>query len=337
MWIVAGYALDQGDPQKIYFPMDSLGNLCGKDNVKKAYSWIEVSNRRDFSNQTFLYFHDPTNLNVTTCVNACPSQTSLNPACLTVTPTQAATLGLNCICYYDFGPFANKCYPPLASKPVVRRCVPTDLGDVNAGIKKSIDAAVSWWQRFWDAMGDDNGRGWKLIASTIGFSCALALIWMGVMYFFAPLVVWFTITLGWCGMALGAAWLVVKAREWTDDANAQDPKDTTAVKNAEALTVTSWVVVGLVVIFFFIIVFMFKRIQIAIGIIRCASRACGENPSIFLSPFISSIGAGLIGVWGFYIGVYLYSAGEIEVGSNGTRSFNFNQELKGAIVYWAFG
>jgi hypothetical protein len=98
------------------------------------------------------------------------------------------------------------------------------------------------------------------------------IIYMVIMFIAAPVVVWFTITLGWCLLALGAAWLVVKARDWTDDANRTDPRDETAVRNAEALTVTSWVVLGAVVILLLIIIFMFKRIQIAIGVIRVASK-----------------------------------------------------------------
>lgn len=84
-----------------------------------------------------------TNLNATKCVSECPSVSlpttqflTAVVTCSRATPATVAQLNLPCVCYYADGAFANKCYVPYASKPIARRCVPSDLEDTVQAVKK---------------------------------------------------------------------------------------------------------------------------------------------------------------------------------------------------------
>jgi hypothetical protein len=66
---------------------------------------------------------------------------------------------------------------------------------------------------------------------------------------------------------------------------------------------------GLTFILFCIVIFMFKRIQIAIEITKFASRAVGSMPTIVLVPVCGMLAAALIFVWVAVAGWQWYRCG----------------------------
>eukprot|EP00161_Ancyromonas_sigmoides_P019573 TRINITY_DN553_c0_g1_i1.p1 TRINITY_DN553_c0_g1~~TRINITY_DN553_c0_g1_i1.p1 ORF type:complete len:716 (+),score=391.80 TRINITY_DN553_c0_g1_i1:211-2358(+) len=342
MFFVAGFAFDRGDPERIYFPMDSQGNFCGKDNVQEGYSHIVATQRKDFTDAKFLYYMDPSDASINRCVSACPTETSSNAACLALTPSTAAALGsttatAGCVCPYTDATNGSKCYPQYASTAAARRCVPGNLDDDSvAAIKSELERFNGFFERFFSVGGEDSGEGWKSIAAAFGIAVGLSLVFMAVMWVAAPIMVWGLITVGYAALIAGCVWLVIKGRDWTDDANAAEPTNDNDVRNAEALVVTSYVAVGFTFLLGVVILFMAKRINLAIAVIRVASKSCGANPSVFFSPIISCILVGGVVAWSLYVGAYLYSAGEITIVNGFQREFNHDRELQGVIVYHAF-
>lgn len=341
MFVVAGLAFDKGDPERIYFPMDSQGNFCGKNNVEEGYSHIVATERKDFTNAKFLYYMDPSNAAINRCVESCPTTSSSNVACLALTPATAAAVGTaasqGCICPYTDSADASKCYPQYASTSAARRCVPGNLDDDSQStIKAELERFNGFFERFFAVGGEDSGEGWKAIAASFGIAVGLALVFMALMWIGAGPFVWGVITLGYAALVAGCVWIVIKGRDWTDDANAAVPTNDNDVRNAEALVVTSYVAVGITFLLGVVILFMAKRINLAIAIIRVASKSCGSNPSVFFSPFLSVALVGAVVAWALYVGAYLYSAGDIEIVDGFRREFNHDRELQGAIVYHAF-
>jgi solute carrier family 44 protein 1 (choline transporter-like protein) len=71
MFIIAGIAIDKGDPHRLIYGVDSWGNVCGKDNVQRI---ANNNSGLDLSDHKYLYYHNPgASTALKLCVTACPS------------------------------------------------------------------------------------------------------------------------------------------------------------------------------------------------------------------------------------------------------------------------
>jgi hypothetical protein len=80
MGVIASLAFSKGDPSLIVLPMDTQGNLCGRDN-SGGRRWIAEGKGKDFTNEPYLYFMNPFNLTKNRCVSECPGETVLSAMC----------------------------------------------------------------------------------------------------------------------------------------------------------------------------------------------------------------------------------------------------------------
>eukprot|EP00163_Fabomonas_tropica_P010291 TRINITY_DN2038_c0_g1_i4.p1 TRINITY_DN2038_c0_g1~~TRINITY_DN2038_c0_g1_i4.p1 ORF type:complete len:362 (+),score=70.70 TRINITY_DN2038_c0_g1_i4:1335-2420(+) len=121
-----------------------------------------------------------------------------------------------------------------------------------------------------------------------------------------------------------------------DEADKMDPPDDDFKRNAEYLQYGSYAVFGIAFILLCVILFMFKRIQIAIGVIKHAGKAITSMPFMILVPIIAFIFVSLTFVFFVWVGLYLYSAGTIKV-EGFRRTFEFDDTLKNMIYFHIFG
>ena len=94
----------------------------------------------------------------------------------------------------------------------------------------------------------------------------------------------------------------------------------------------TWLVMGIVLgvftlVLFLILLFLFKRIQIAIELIEEASKAVGEMPSILFFPIVPFLAQLLIIIWFLLVGMYIATSGTKEykvVDMSPTKTFCVN-------------
>eukprot|EP00163_Fabomonas_tropica_P017466 TRINITY_DN3101_c0_g1_i2.p1 TRINITY_DN3101_c0_g1~~TRINITY_DN3101_c0_g1_i2.p1 ORF type:complete len:576 (-),score=200.56 TRINITY_DN3101_c0_g1_i2:392-2119(-) len=330
--------------------MDLHGNLCGRDNTDGSSSWVDPQFRMNFKDSKYLYWINPTNLTLNKCVPLCPQTTEFTAECdlsgtaLTLAKLQPSWVdpwnNPKCQCTYNNSAttavLANngepECFFQYQSSPIARRCVP---GNASL-LTQELSDQVAKYNDFFTRTYSDLQRGYQWIIASGFIAMVLGFIWLLLLRLLAGIMVWFTIIATWLLCAAFSAWLYLEGKDRVDRAAVMDPKDEDFERNAKAIQITSYVVIGITFILLVVILFMYKRIQIAIGIIKHAGRALNKMPTIVLIPVVSFVIVGIVALYFFAIAAYLYSAGEITV-DGCCRDFTFDNDLKQAIVLHFFG
>ena len=337
--------------------MDYLGNFCGRDNIENPVSDTipQEAFRQDFTDIENLYFITPLNLTHNKCVASCPGEDpeelapAVDPLCASASlvPDFGAYAddsdapwsfeenkdNPNCACSYDIDELDDKvCFQKLNATAIARRCVPDAPPELLELITEETAGAQ---EAMSDALADvQEGYGYVLAAA--GIAVVLGFIWLLLTYFLAGVIVWLTIAAALAVLTMMAAWLYFEADDRVTAAEALNPEDEDATQNAEMWQYTSYFVIAVVVIIYLITIFMFKRIQIAIGVVKNGARAMGSNPFLLAVPLVAFLVVGLVLFYAVIIGAYLYSAGDIEL-VDGRRKFVLDDDLKNLIIYHLFG
>lgn len=103
----------------------------------------------------------------------------------------------------------------------------------------------------------------------------------------------------------------------------------TYVYNTTTFLVCAIILSVITLLLLFTLIFLFKRIRLAVAIIKVASRAVLKMPSLLFYPLVKSIFLGLLGGFFVFILVYLSTAGEItevtfQMGSSPAYTFQSN-------------
>uniref|UniRef100_A0A7S2XXR1 Choline transporter-like protein n=1 Tax=Fibrocapsa japonica TaxID=94617 RepID=A0A7S2XXR1_9STRA len=276
-----------GDPWTLIAQVDYGGRVCGYS------SGVEDSEN--------IYYLDSSLNGV--CVNTCPPEDVLPPysiddlICKENVDTSRTFVGLVA---------SGDCQFKYASTNRFGICIFTnssmnDVLNVYAGDQTS--ALEEFAADIYTARGYVFGFGF-VIAIVMGFLYTWFLHLPGVISTF----VWSTIILIFLlKLALGA-WLIVKGGEWEDE----DPQMREDYEIL-GLKVLGGIVIAVAVIYACLIIFLRKRIQLAVGIIKEAGRSLMDMPAIIFFPLLQVFGLVLFMVpWVFFV-IYTASMGDIEV------------------------
>mmetsp|Transcript_1145 Transcript_1145/g.1484 ORF Transcript_1145/g.1484 Transcript_1145/m.1484 type:complete len:788 (-) Transcript_1145:543-2906(-) len=309
IWIcMTGLGADScthGSPWRLVAPTDSDGKICGHDE--------------DVTDKSYLYFVG-TDLRGA-CVTECPSET-VNPdtvsdlICLPEVDASAVSVetALN----------SGLCQIQYESSPMFKYCIFADetrasLYDTSSlnGVGEEFGADI------FTARGYIFGLGFAL-ALIFGFSCTFLLrIPLAL-----PFLVWGCI-IG-IGIAfLGtAAYMLSVADEWSN-AEPQE-RENYEINFLKAL---GWIFIIFLILYICIIVFLRKRILLAMGVVKEACRAIAAMPLIALFPSLQLVGFILFMIpWTFYI-VYTAGMGTISTYEDPTtgymvREMSWSTEVK---------
>jgi choline transporter-like protein 2/4/5 len=362
MWIVCGIALDKGDPALLVLPMDYAGNFCGRNNLPPASRpWMDsppngtrktTELKFDFTAKPFLYFVSPLNRNASKCVAVCPGPGAVaDPKCLipgSAIPSgysvggfnvSVNTSGLlptnnpNCECTYaEDKVMPQVCFVRYESTPIMRRCIPSNKALISPEMKAEAAKVDDLVTR---AM-DDVQRGWKAVAISGAIALLLGFVWLVILRWLAGVMVWVTILACLAGCAALSFYTFNEGNTRVAAALALDPQDPDKTRNAKGIQILSYCFFGVTGILILITLFMFKRIQIAIEIIKLAGKALNAMPFLITVPIFGMMAVSLVFIYFGFIGVYLYSAGTVEY-DGFSRTFVFDKELKKVIAYHVFG
>jgi hypothetical protein len=232
--------------------------------------------------------------------------------------------------YSDEGPV--QCYSRYKSDPIARRCVPGNATLLTDALEREVDRFNSWTV----TTANEQGKAFKWIAIGAAMAFVLGFVYMVLLRYLGGVIVWLSIFLCWAACAAFSAWLYFEGVDRKKKADDREPTDESATRNAKALVILSYVALGITFVLLCLIVFMFRRIQIAIGCIKHASRAIAAMPFIFVIPIITFFWVAAIVVYGLFVGAYLFSAGEIVV-EGCCRKFVFDTTLTRMIYFHVFG
>ncbi|KAF2898519.1 hypothetical protein ILUMI_07651 [Ignelater luminosus] len=318
-WIGIGtYAFVKGDPDVLLVPKDSQGSRCGLDS--------------HVANKPYLFFFD-----LTRCLQSIPFTGCRTPqVCVERCPDRQFLL--NTISSYQYNPrdmiCVNNVNRPrtkeeaqmlvnegkcaqwyLHSTPVKNRCIPSipkdyDLSDLirinknitHESLEKSKKIAANAEQVGQNVV-DDVIRSWWKIAICLVISLVICIIYIVLMRWIAGIMVWISI-FGVIGVLSFCIYFCTKKYKYFRDNPVTEEQEEASSKWESYLAMKDTWLVFLIIssvvlaIILLVLLFLRKRIVLAIALIKEASKAVSSVTSSLFFPIIP---------WCLQIGVIVFA------------------------------
>ena len=284
---IVGYK--KGNPDLILYPFDTAGHQCGRPATVTS----------DFK---YLYFVSPAleEFSVSSvCVKHCD-----NPC-----GTTFATKWVNCtndeftIMLPDNKLLKNN--PVYEASGLLHFCLPDkllDSADDTAGYFAAVAAKLNdsgnlEWAK-------DIMETWPVVLYVLGASIVFSILYLILLRLCALVIILISIVAIECGLA-GFGYFLYKEAE--DDY----PSDT-QTKAHDTLKILAYCLWGGAILFALIILFMWRRIKLAVAITKSAVIFMGQVCNIMIIPFLNFlVVVGMVCLWIFAL-VYLYSCGTVD-------------------------
>jgi len=344
---VAFQGISKGDINKLLYPTNSLGQICGQG---------------DFKDRPYLLFFDLTqclnpaviSLGCPTpqiCVKECPSKTEVffgNGASFTYSKMKIKPY---CALDADFQKsikdlvLENSCPSwVLESKPFLGRCFPmistgsdkdndtitdqdsnvlTDNGGkevTNGNIKHALMdlGAFLSVRKFGERVFNDLSHTWWMIGIGFILACVLSFVWILLMRFFTGIMVWtsigliFVLVSGLFGYSLHRYYQVKDIT--TNQINILQVNLTPDYLNNVLQLADTWLAFAIILgiltgIVLLVLIALRNRIQIAVELLEQAAKAVGQLCSSIFWPIFPFVLHVLVVLWWVAIAMYLTSAG----------------------------
>ncbi|KAF0719298.1 Aste57867_1146 [Aphanomyces stellatus] len=203
---------------------------------------------------------------------------------------------------------------------VFHRCVPTnmtqvgdDAADAFSGVIGNASSAFKYIARYVD----DIRKTWQpIVGFGVGVGFAGCVVWLGLLRLAPGVVVWGSlfVSLGTIFLATGLA--ASQARLVQSDQLDQLQASLQLQQVAGQETTFKYITIGLLVvdaILLLLVVFMFSRIRLAVGIIQEASKSITHLPSLLLFPVAPLVA--LLGLFAYFVvsSLYIASCGNLSL------------------------
>ncbi|KAJ3438227.1 ctl-like protein [Anaeramoeba flamelloides] len=299
MIVVAGLAYSTGTPKRLMYPKDYRGNVCGMDNTKAKdalssnYTKSELSFLSDTSDLKYVFWpHDGSSEEI--CIDECPTKGDI----------------ANPLCDESINNYIDKDDPycPYKTESILRRCLPTQLTNTNSSdVINKVKKSVSGSSGLSKVMGDLI-QGWYVLLVSIFIAVALSFLWLLVIRKFARFMVFFTIFFYFVMLGL-VTWYFWHQAEESDNI-ADDKKMDTDTTNAKVFRIFFYIMFAVIVLSLCALVFLRKKILLAIAVIKEASKAVSDIPMVVFFPLISFGMLLVLYVWWVPVSMFLMSSGK---------------------------
>lgn len=323
-WI-ANDNLPAGNPNRLLSPMDYNGRICGYD--------ASVASRR-----YGYYLLDSTAV----CVSSCPTATDMT-VFICKDEFQAAadadTTGITGASYVA----QNLCMIQIKTRETLYRCYP-DTADDDAIASSSSDASgitvntPGWFTTFLQDLYENSGIIFGIgigVSVVISFGYLFLLRIPGTLF----IIIWTLLISILLAIFVGAYLLYALSVEWANEI----PK-THDQNQIDAMTYVSYGVFAIGGLYLCLLLVMRERVQLAINVVKEASRALSAMPALLGVPAVQATGLVLFLVpWTIY-SLFLASSGDIVLvtaqdtaGNSYTyRTFEYSENTQYAFLYMLF-
>ena len=313
-WLGAGvFGYIQGDPAVLLYPYDSEGQQCGRPNSVTA----------DFP---YLYWPFPLRKSIAerVCVRQCPRAYAAAVDCYNSTDV--------CELHYEtsHSPDLQLGYLPGAypcKSFLGRFCLPnavsgwarTSSSVVSAEL--NLDAVVKW-------MGDLQAV-WTTLLIVAGFALVLAVLYMVLIRFFVGIIVWTSILVVVLMIFSVGAVLLWTAYYLYQNDSQEDTRRT--------LRICAYITFALGGLFVLYILYMCRRIRLAIAILQSATLFLADvKAALLLPPLFALLTVGLYVYW-LLATLAIYSTGEIHDNSSIFPEANMDKTARNIYYFHFFG
>lgn len=344
--VIESENLSKGRPELLINSMDYNARICGVDSgvTDKPYGY---------------YMMDGS----VVCVEECPGEYSNLPSkfyCMDDDATEKPIVPTSQDNAYKLT-FEYKCMFPVTTTAMLNRCVPS--GDFADELKKATDEAKASTDTSVKNAATANpftmpspstGSDWfnNLLADIydnrtvvfgigLGFANVVAFLYLYVLRIpgFLYTTIWGIILSIQFVLLVGGALLYTKASDWDADGTHSDSE-------VLLMQIASYIVLFLAIMYLGLMLVLRKRVQLAIAVIKEASRSLAAIPALIFMPVMQSLGLIIfLFPWVVYC-VYLASSGEMKTveitplvsGGDTTtvRTFEYNANTRYAFLYMLF-
>eukprot|EP00824_Muranothrix_gubernata_P003088 TRINITY_DN1384_c0_g1_i1.p1 TRINITY_DN1384_c0_g1~~TRINITY_DN1384_c0_g1_i1.p1 ORF type:complete len:658 (+),score=171.35 TRINITY_DN1384_c0_g1_i1:114-2087(+) len=322
MIYVASKGVEEGNPRRLIYPMDAHGNLCNVDNTKNT----DLAVRFNYKGKKHLWWPSPLSTDQedsTFCVEECPAADDVGETwSFTGLKEDGST--------QQWSKEVLETFYGSGSNEMLRYCIPKDTGNAN------VDNVISKGSRVLDRMFGDLSETWLYIMGSAFAAIVIGFVWTIFLRLFARILVWTTIWTTLALMIAGTALVLKKGIEMEEEGTDMEIKSVKT--NANVVKGFGYTLGALTVLLLCLIIWLRKRISLAVRIIQEGGRAIHDMPLLMFFPFVLfALAAGFVVYW-IVIALYLASAGTIEQeGTSPIRTVSYDKTLKGMIAYHFFG
>jgi hypothetical protein len=321
MFIVAGFGIYSGNPLTLVNPVDYQQNICGyaKGEGRKGGNFYDLTNytylwypfefsTNDLKDITQAQIWDALNLGI--CVNTCPSAVapSLNSVVCTYEYRTNSTLERYQRALKSEGCFFNL----FQTSDTAQRCIPSLSENSTLAKLLSPSQTVIFKQvlTFTDGLKvgvNELYNSYCPILLSVALCmvlCFLSIIFIGI---FIGILTYLIVLLVWVVLASAGGYsLYIGVMKF------QTLGDTDATRIWLAV---GGIILGCWVLYTFLFMWMWKRLRVAINVIRAASKAVVSLPGLFLVPPVAFVFVAAFGIYWFIVQAYLASS---------TKSYSFH-------------
>lgn len=281
---IVGYK--KGNPDLILYPFDTAGHQCGRPATAT-------------SDYKYLYFVSPAELSLySVCVKHC------DDPCGTSFSTKWVT------CIGDEFTMKNpdgsiKTNEKYGASGLLHFCLPEKISDLTSSASSYFTAVAAKLNDSGNLeWAKDIMETWPVVLYVLGASIVFSILYLILLRLCALAIILISIVAIECGLA-GFGYFLYKEAE--DDY----PSDT-QTKAHDTLKILAYCLWGGTILFALIILFMWRRIKLAVAITKSAVIFMGQVCNIMIIPFLNFlVVVGMVCLWIFAL-VYLYSCGTVD-------------------------
>lgn len=340
--VVAGFAAFNGDPSRLLYPTDSLGRVCGKDPEVINKTYLLFFDLTRCASPKVIATGCPT---PQVCVKECPhenwfykpdSDNSIRSKLICIEGVDGVTdprdpydLVKNGICAYYYvqsKPLAGRCIPKVPAGNITMGGAAIQNVDEETVTGKLLADASKYLAKFYQAsevaegVFQDIKTTWWIILGGFVVAMLVSFLWIFLLRFISAVMIWFSLV-AFVGLSgFGCYYTMNKyltlRKDGTLNMTMPEFQFTTEFSKYGELE-TTWLILFIItltvfLVCLFVLIFLRKRINIAIALIGQASKAVGDIMSTLFFPIIPYI-MQLI-VLGFFciVALYLSSAGKAQ-------------------------
>jgi choline transporter-like protein 2/4/5 len=326
--------LPAGNPNRLLYPMDHQGRICGVDSgvtsLKAGY-----------------YMYDSS----VVCVNSCPTASNYT-AFICKEDYQAAAdasvpIGWSYIA-------EGHCMYQLKSNSMINRCIPAD--DVGTSASEAAVVAAAWTpsnddlssytyksnsnnEWFTSFASDVYGNRGVIFGIGIGVAVAMSFIYLYILKIpgVLSLIIWGLLLSIAVFLLVGTFLLYSLSQEWAKD-------DVHTNTESQSVLWLSYILGVVTVLYLCLLLVMQSRVNLAIAVVKEANKAMTKMPLIIVMPVFQAFGLVCFMTMFIIYGFYLASSGEEKThtytstaGNEYTyRTFEYADNTKYAFVYMIF-
>lgn len=336
--VVAGFAATSGDPSRLLYPTDSFGRVCGKDPGLEDKKFLFFFDLTKCASPKVIATGCPT---PQVCVEKCPSKNWFYTSATadkkdlickdTVNITQMTADKLvnegHCARYYvESDDLAGRCIPKVPDGVIDMEGVPI-LDDENEPVTGELLAKASkFLARFYqasevaDGVFQDIKMTWWILLAGFGVAMVVSFIWILLLRFISAVMIWFSLV-AFIGLSgFGAYYTLNKYLTLRNIDNSTMTKaefEFTTEFSKYAELETTWLILFIITVTIFLVcllvlIFLRKRINIAIALIGQASKAVGDIMSTLFFPVVPYILQLFFLAFFCVVALFLSSAGKAE-------------------------